>query len=186
MCLWREICVKYKCESPEWQQQYKYSHFLSSILSKQQDRPPKRWQVVLDLASKAEIYTNLQQDASQAPLNLQLPNVHDQPNATWEDGCQKGEPPSKKVKNTKVTQLNCLYSIFILMIDFWLSGMGLVLVDSDNQVSCYSNYAKSCCTNCGWIQFSISESVDSLCRDGADAQYMQYLSKSRITSPQTH
>ena len=32
---------------------------------------------------------------------------------------------------------------------------------------------------------SIRESVDSLCRDGADAQYMQYLSKSRITSPQT-
>ena len=31
----------------------------------------------------------------------------------------------------------------------------------------------------------IGESVDSLCRDGADAQYMQYLSKSRITSPQT-
>ena len=31
---------------------------------------------------------------------------------------------------------------------------------------------------------SIRESVDSLCRDGADAQYMQYLSKSHITSPQ--
>ena len=31
----------------------------------------------------------------------------------------------------------------------------------------------------------IRESVDSLCRDGADAQYMQYLSKSRITTPQT-
>ena len=31
----------------------------------------------------------------------------------------------------------------------------------------------------------IRESVDSLCRDGADAQYIQYLSKSRITSPQT-
>ena len=31
----------------------------------------------------------------------------------------------------------------------------------------------------------IRESVDSLCRDGADAQYMQYLSKSRITPPQT-
>ena len=31
----------------------------------------------------------------------------------------------------------------------------------------------------------ITESVDSPCRDGADAQYMQYLSKSRITSPQT-
>ena len=31
----------------------------------------------------------------------------------------------------------------------------------------------------------IRESVDSLCRDGADAQYMQYLSKSRITLPQT-
>ena len=32
-------------------------------------------------------------------------------------------------------------------------------------------------------KFIIRESVDSLCRDGADAQYMQYLSKSRITSP---
>ena len=30
----------------------------------------------------------------------------------------------------------------------------------------------------------IRESVDSLCRDGADAQYMQYLRKSRIISPQ--
>ena len=30
----------------------------------------------------------------------------------------------------------------------------------------------------------IRESVDSLCRDGADAQYMQYLSKNRITLPQ--
>ena len=30
----------------------------------------------------------------------------------------------------------------------------------------------------------IRESVDSLCRDGADVQYMQYLSKSRITSTQ--
>ena len=35
------------------------------------------------------------------------------------------------------------------------------------------------------IDSTIRESVDSLCRDGADAQYMQYLSKSRITSPQT-
>ena len=37
----------------------------------------------------------------------------------------------------------------------------------------------------GTCVFRIRESVDSLCRDGADAQYMQYLSKSRITSPQT-
>ena len=35
------------------------------------------------------------------------------------------------------------------------------------------------------VRQTIRESVDSLCRDGADAQYMQYLSKSRITSPQT-
>ena len=34
------------------------------------------------------------------------------------------------------------------------------------------------------LVYNIRESVDSLCRDGADAQYMQYLSKSRITSPQ--
>ena len=31
---------------------------------------------------------------------------------------------------------------------------------------------------------SIRESVDSLCRDGANVQYMQYLRKSRIISPQ--
>ena len=30
----------------------------------------------------------------------------------------------------------------------------------------------------------IIESVDSLCRDGAGAQYMHYLSKSHITLPQ--
>ena len=35
------------------------------------------------------------------------------------------------------------------------------------------------------LLYKIRESVDSLCRDGADAQYMQYLSKSRVTSPQT-
>jgi len=29
-----------------------------------------------------------------------------------------------------------------------------------------------------YIYIYIRESVDSLCRDGADAQYMQYLSKS--------
>ena len=32
----------------------------------------------------------------------------------------------------------------------------------------------------------VRELVDSLCRDGADAQHMQYLRKSRITSPQIH
>ena len=31
----------------------------------------------------------------------------------------------------------------------------------------------------------IRESVDSVCKDGTDAQYMQYLNKNRITSPQT-
>ena len=51
---------------------------------------------------------------------------------------------------------------------------------------------KSCLLMTCYYQFHASkrsclirESVDSLCRDGADAQYMQYLSKSRITSPQT-
>ena len=34
-----------------------------------------------------------------------------------------------------------------------------------------------------YIYIYIRESVDSLCRDGADAQDMQHLSKSRITSP---
>ena len=40
-------------------------------------------------------------------------------------------------------------------------------------------FAKSNCT-----LLLIRESVDSLCRDGADTQYMQYLSKSCITLPQ--
>ena len=36
-------------------------------------------------------------------------------------------------------------------------------------------------------EYGIRESVDSLCRDIApNVQYVQYLSKSRITSPQTH
>ena len=34
------------------------------------------------------------------------------------------------------------------------------------------------------VNIIIRESVDSLCRDGADMQYMQYLRKSHITSPQ--
>ena len=33
---------------------------------------------------------------------------------------------------------------------------------------------------------TIRESVDSLYRDGADAQYMQYLSKSQETQPRMH
>ena len=37
-----------------------------------------------------------------------------------------------------------------------------------------------CCSSKG-----STESVDSLCRDGTNAQYMQYLNKGRITSPQT-
>ena len=36
------------------------------------------------------------------------------------------------------------------------------------------------------IQLFIRESVDSLWKDGADPQYMQYLNKSRITSPQIY
>ena len=43
------------------------------------------------------------------------------------------------------------------------------------------NASSGLCIILGYIR----ESVDSLCRDGADAQYMQYLSKSRTTSPQT-
>ena len=35
------------------------------------------------------------------------------------------------------------------------------------------------------LEDRIRESVDSLCRDGADAQYILYLSKSHITSLQT-
>ena len=37
---------------------------------------------------------------------------------------------------------------------------------------------------CVCVCTHIRESVDSLRRDGPDAQYMQYLSKSRITSTQ--
>ena len=35
-----------------------------------------------------------------------------------------------------------------------------------------------------FVSLLIRESVNSLCRDGADAQYMQYLGKCHITSPQ--
>ena len=35
-------------------------------------------------------------------------------------------------------------------------------------------------------KYPIRELVDSLCRDGTEAQYIQYLSKSRITSPKIH
>ena len=46
------------------------------------------------------------------------------------------------------------------------------------------NHTKQTANSGVILQHCIRESVDSLCRDGADAQYMQYLSKSRITSPQ--
>ena len=51
-----------------------------------------------------------------------------------------------------------------------------------NSSECMQHIA--CQLNC-YSMYLIRESVDSLCRDGADAQYMQYLSKSSITSPQT-
>ena len=65
----------------------------------------------------------------------------------------------------------------------------------DSQTTNLKSYIKLCehvywstqCNetrDCYCEQPIIRESVDSLCRDGADAQYMQYLSKSRITSPQ--
>ena len=46
-----------------------------------------------------------------------------------------------------------------------------------------SHYSSMYCN----IKYSLYQRVgiDSLCRDGANVQYMQYLSKSRITSPQT-
>ena len=43
------------------------------------------------------------------------------------------------------------------------------------------NVVCTCNLHCCYIR----ESVDSLCRDGANMQYIQYLSKSRMTSPQT-
>ena len=56
-------------------------------------------------------------------------------------------------------------------------GVGLHTFQGRREAFCSSVVSHmNCC---------IRESVDSLCRDGADAQYMQYLSKSRITSPQT-
>ena len=46
---------------------------------------------------------------------------------------------------------------------------------------CSISFAKSWVEDCLELNFKyIRESVDSLCRDGADAQYMQYLSKNRI------
>ena len=61
----------------------------------------------------------------------------------------------------------------ILVIEFFkpLASSKLVCMECQNNVDIIRKY--------------IRESVDSLCRDGADAQYMQYLSKIRITSPQT-
>ena len=50
--------------------------------------------------------------------------------------------------------------------------------------NCIYIYKKMCSRSRIDLSF-IRESVDSLCRDGADAQYMQYLSKSLIISPQT-
>ena len=41
-----------------------------------------------------------------------------------------------------------------------------------------------CMNVCMYVCMYMYQRVgDSLCRDGADAQYMQYLRKSRITSP---
>ena len=54
-------------------------------------------------------------------------------------------------------------------------------------LSCLPRWHHDLCTSGEEIGVMglIRESIDSLCRDGTDAQYMQYLSTSRITSPQT-
>ena len=57
---------------------------------------------------------------------------------------------------------------------------------------CLVHVHMSCGGSVGWglsintVYMLIRESVDSLCRDGADVQYMQHLSKSHITSQQIH
>ena len=60
---------------------------------------------------------------------------------------------------------------------FQVSGISIGTCNLDSEINLLSTKEKQ--------KLSIRESVDSLCRDGADAQYIQYLSKSRITSPQT-
>ena len=68
-----------------------------------------------------------------------------------------------------------------------IAGVRILIVSSTYAKSlCIQNFAIRICACLLTVVCSIiRESVDSLCRIGADAQYMQYLSKSRITSPQT-
>ena len=74
----------------------------------------------------------------------------------------------------------------------------LCLTSSQSGLNTFTSFHAPSRDICGWSLHTVGskgnsacnsgnirESVDSLCRDGADAQYMQYLSKSRITSPQT-
>ena len=80
------------------------------------------------------------------------------------DWCTKPATPSEEApKNTRSIQQHCIKTLIV-------------------GITHHPYIAGVYCRYCSVIR----ESVDSLCRDGADAQYMQYLSKSRITSPQTH
>ena len=67
----------------------------------------------------------------------------------------------------------------VLLIHWWQAILCLYPAISNNVRDYFGE-------NCRIFQRHeyIRESVDSLCRDGADAQYMQYLRKSCITSTQ--
>ena len=94
--------------------------------------------------------------------------------------------------NTSTLQYTIVYSCLLLYTIVYSSILQCTTIYS-SILQCTTIYSSilQCTTiyssilQCTTIYSSIRESVDSLCRDGADAQYMQYLSKSRITSPQT-
>ena len=79
----------------------------------------------------------------------------------------------------------CLPAIFTfscLPHDFWAVTWVLLIIKAHSKRKRIPNWA---CVAChGNKNAYIRESVDSLCRDGTDAQCMQYLTKSPITSPQ--
>ena len=77
--------------------------------------------------------------------------------------------------NTYHTHLGC--------IQFKLSAPGVKQYTCRKSATTIKVYIYICafsCLICHIIYIYIRELVDSLCRDGADVQYMQYLSKSRI------
>ena len=64
--------------------------------------------------------------------------------------------------------------------DVWWEGVATYAILHSWMLTCFN------CVKAFYILGIIRESVDSLCTDGADAQYIQYLRKSRTTSPQIY